>query len=332
VPDQPLLAHFPDLLERLGSSFDVDFVVSGRTLAGHLERFVTAAVAGGAPPWGVPGDRFRLDDVHDSALTFLYRPHLFPEMEATLRLGHLVQFHSLPRELPDGAPVAVAALLESYCHLSGDLFGWRETGDGGLLLWLADASGHGVRAGFAAVVLRLLLDELPPNLPLPTLVGELERRFVAARNPCDRRPLYATGVFLRFTPEGGASYLSAGHPPILLREAAGGVREYGPTCPPIGLLPPSTGTERPLALERDDLLLLCTDGLVEAGDAAGSPFGGERLRGELAAASGGPATVAAAVYAAVARHHDLTRLDDDLTFLVVARSDADANRKPEDRR
>ena len=81
-------------------------------------------------------------------LDFYYRPHLFPEMDPALRLGHRLQFDLLPRHLPEGSPLRIAAVLESYCHLSGDLLGWRLEEDE-LFLWIADVSGHGVRAGLA---------------------------------------------------------------------------------------------------------------------------------------------------------------------------------------
>jgi len=319
---QPL-DRLPDLLERLGTTFDVTFPVSGQPLSDHFERVVSEAAAQ-APAWGEPGARLRLDRITDGALTFLYRPHLFPGMDDALRLGHLAQFHSLPRRLPAAAPVTVAAMLESYCHLSGDLFGWHETGDGGFLLWLVDASGHGVRAGFAAVVLRLLLDEADATLPLPRLLDGLEKRFEAARNRADRRPLYVTGVFLRFEPDGSVSFVSAGHPPALVRAADGSLRECGPTCRPIGLLPPMEAAARALRLESDDVVLLYTDGLIEAGDLEGRPFGAERLAHSLRDADGGLPQIAAAIYAAVAQHHDLTRLEDDLTFLLLQREPDDA--------
>lgn len=315
--EKQLLDSLPDLLERLGNSFDVEFPVSGRSLAQHLERVISEALTEQVPAWGEPGGRLRLDRITDGALTFLYRPHLFPGMDDALRLGHLAQFQSLPRRLPAKAPVAVAAMLESYCHLSGDLFGWRETEDGGFLLWLVDASGHGVRAGFASLVLRLLLDETDLRRPLPELLGILEQRFLAARNASDRRPLYATGLFLRFAPGGSLSFLSAGHPPVLVRAVDGSLRELGPTCRPIGLLPPMNAEAHEVQLEPDDVALLYTDGLLEAGDVESRPFGAERLERALRDAGGGLPQIAAAIYGAVAQHHDLTRLDDDLTFLLL---------------
>lgn len=322
MPHNRLFARLPDLLDLVGATFDISYRVSGDPLKAHFERVVTEALASQVPTWGEPGATVRLDRVTDGALTFLYRPHLFPGMDDTLRLGHLVQFHNLPRRLPTTAPVTVAAMLESFCHLSGDLFGWREGPDGSFLLWLVDASGHGVRAGFAALVLRLLIDESDPELPLPELVNSLEQRFGAARNPDDQRPLYATGVFLRFAADGSISFLSAGHPPMLVRGAAARLLRLDPTCRPIALLPPMDASAQPLSLAADETVFLCTDGLLEAGDADGRPFGEQRLTQELVAADGDPHQIAASVYAAVAQHHDLTRLDDDLTFLVLRRNRA----------
>lgn len=43
------------------------------------------------------------------ALDFYYRPHLFPDMDPALRLGHRLQFDLLPRRLPEGSPLRIAA-------------------------------------------------------------------------------------------------------------------------------------------------------------------------------------------------------------------------------
>ena len=57
-------------------------------------------------------------------------------------------------------PVAIAAVLESYCHLSGDLFGWEARRDGKFLIWIVDMAGHGLRAGLASAILRTLVTNL----------------------------------------------------------------------------------------------------------------------------------------------------------------------------
>jgi len=313
--------HVDELLARLAASFRLGAEVGGRPLGEALEAAIRAAAARPMPNWGTRGPRTVVAHESRGPLVFAYRPHLFPGMDEALRLGHQVQYWQLPRELPTGAPVEVATVLESYCHLSGDLFGWHED-DAGFTLWLIDMSGHGVRAGFAALVFKLLITEVAPGLAPAALAAEVERRFLAARNPTDRVPLYATGVVLRIARDGTARYVSAGHPPVLVRRADGTVAEAGPTCLPLALFDSCDAREKPLELTADDTALLYTDGLMEAGDSDGRPFGVGRITEILAAGLGRPVEVTSRLYEAVAAHHDLDRLDDDVTFLALRRTTA----------
>lgn len=307
------------LLDRLAASFVLDREVAGATLRERLDQVLRDAAREDAPSWGSPGDSEVVSRRATGALTFLYHPHLFPELDEALRLGHRVQYQLLPRELPSDAPVEVTTLLESYCHLSGDVFGWREGSTGALTLWLMDVSGHGVEAGLAAVVWKLLVDEADPDLPVVELADRLERRFDELRNPDDRRCRYATAVMLRISATGGAEYLSAGHPPMLLRRAEGHVEELEATGHPLALLPEGRRESRPVDLRPGDLVLLGTDGLLDAGEMQGEAFGVGRVRGLLGEEVTSLPELAERLYHEVERHADVERLDDDLSFLLVRR-------------
>jgi sigma-B regulation protein RsbU (phosphoserine phosphatase) len=309
-----------DVLRRLESSFRLDVEVAGRPLRDVLERTVRESLAREELRFGASGPARELASVSGGALSFHYRPHLFPGMEEVLRLGHHVQFHQLPREIPPCSPVLVAAVLESYCHLSGDLFGWRCEPDGRFLLWLFDVSGHGVRAGFAAVILKILLEALDPAQPLTAMAARLEDEFAAICAPDNRPILYATGVFLRLDAAGRGELMSAGHPPVLVSRSAGAIEEHEATGLPLALL---SGTERsalPISLHPDDTVLLYTDGLVEATNARGEQLGLGPVSALLADRPSSPSATAAEVYRLLEDHHDLDRLDDDVTFLVLRRA------------
>jgi len=308
------------VFEHLAESFRLDLEIGDRTLHSLLEETVRDLDAVDTPEWGTTdGSACDLVRVAEGPLTFAYRPHLFPDMAADLRLGHEVQFHLLPRTLPADAPVEIAAVLESYCHLSGDLFGWREEPDGRFSAWVVDVSGHGVRAGFAAVVLKLLIARSDPGLRPDHLVRWIEDRFLAARNPDDGRCLYATGLFLTVDSDGRVEYASAGHPPFLVRENDGTVTTHDATGPPIALIPGCPSTPRNLRLAPDDLMVMYTDGLVEAHGRDRDALGIDGLIAFLSARTGRPSEVAAALLGHVGTSLDLDRLDDDVSFLVMRR-------------
>ena len=307
-----------DLLQQLSTSFLLDQPIAGHRLGDLLAETIRDAINRPLPDLGQAGDRRTVRRDVEEPLTFLYRPHLFPGMDEALQLGHAVQYHLLPRGLPPDTPVDAAAVLESYCHLSGDLFGWRSDNRGGLTLWLVDVSGHGVRSGFAAVVMKLLLAEMDPGLPLTDIPRQLESRFEAARNPDDPKFLYATGVFLRIADDGGMDYVSAGHEPMLLCRANGSVESLEATGMPVALIAGNPWEEEETRLAEGDTLLLFSDGLVELRDGAGEDFGAERAAGVLRR-GGSPAEIAQTLLHEIEDFHDLERLDDDLSLIVLQR-------------
>jgi len=307
-----------DLLHLLSESFLLDERIAGNRLGDLLAETIRDAGRRPLPDLGQVGDRYTVRRDVDEPLTFLYRPHLFPDMDEALRLGHAVQYHLLPRELPPDTPVDAGAVLESYCHLSGDLFGWRGESNGKLTLWLIDVSGHGVRAGFAAVVMKLLLAEMDPGLPLTEIPRQLENRFQAARNPDDSTFLYATGAFLRIADDGGIDYVSAGHQPLLLCREDGTVESLDATGMPIALIPGERWEGGETRLAKGDTLLLFSDGLVELRNDVEEEFGVDRVSDVLR--RGGPASeIGENLLRAIEDFHDLERLDDDLSLIVLQR-------------
>jgi hypothetical protein len=109
------------LLTDFGELFDLDYRIGGIRAGELIERAVMDLDANPRPERGTPGPPTEVEAERDRFVNFHYVPHLFPEMELKLKLAHKLQFHLLPRSVPPEAPVSVAAVLESYRHLSGDL-------------------------------------------------------------------------------------------------------------------------------------------------------------------------------------------------------------------
>lgn len=305
------------LLAIVGESFMLNQSIGARSLRDHLEEIIREAAATESVEFGVPGNATELCRSSEGVMNFFYRPHLFPGMDPTLHLGHLVQYDLLPRELPANSPVEAVAMLESYCHLSGDLFGWLTTGDDEITMWVLDVSGHGVRAGFAAVVIKLIIGDIDPGIPLTDLAKEVESRFIDARNPDDPGCIYATGVFLRIKRSGAVEYLSAGHPPILVKRKSGPVDRFEATAVPLGLFPEMETASATFELGADDSLVVCTDGLLELENDDGEVFGINHTVAILDASDGSPCGIYSSLTRAVGDFHQLDRLQDDLSFVAL---------------
>lgn len=309
-------ATIRSLLDNLAMTFNLDRSFGDRSLGDHLEEIIREAAATEIVEFGVPGDAAELRRSSEGAMNFFYRPHLFPGMDPALHLGHIVQYNLLPRQMPLDSPVEAVAMLESYCHLSGDLFGWRSN-EGVLTAWVLDVSGHGIRAGFAAVVFKLILADTDANLPLTDLAKEVESRFIDTRNPEDPGYIYATGVLLRIGRNGIVDYLSAGHPPVMVRRLSGTVDSFPATAVPIALLPEMETASSSFRLDPGDAVVICTDGLLELQNDEGEVFGLDHTIESIAASDGSPCGIYSNLTRTIADFHDLDRLDDDLSFVAM---------------
>jgi len=306
---QPLLDDFATL-------FDLDCRVRGARLGDLVVRAIDDLEARTLPDWGSPGPADRYDAERRRSLDFYYAPHLFPEMELSLRLAHKLQFHMLPRDVPPSAPLSIAAALESYCHLSGDLFGWEALADGKFLIWIVDLSGHGVQAGLSSAVLKVLIDNSRQRGRVGSLAAELNQMFPGCLRE-DRGNRFATGFFMALSGDGSARYTSAGHPPVLLRRDDGRIEDLTSNGLPIGMFPDRRYSETEIRLDPGDTMLLYTDGVLETTNKDGELFGLGRLRELLQSEFEEPRSLTDCLYRKIAEHQDMERLHDDVTFVAA---------------
>lgn len=303
------------LLEDFDDLFDLTYRVGDTPLGELLERTVSG-LDRPRQDWGNEGERREVFTESGRFVSFNYRPHLFPGMDLKLRLAHEMQYRLLPQELPPGSPVSIAAVLESFCHLSGDLFGWEKWRDDKLLIWIADMAGHGVRAGLASAVLRVLIGNLPQRSRIDSFLSELNRILHDCIRP-NHQGLYATVFAVTVDRDGHAVYGSADHQPMLVRRAEGQIEELDSLDMPVGLFGDTSYRSRELRLNREDCILLYTDGLVEANGLDNEPFGRQRLRGLLERSVGGPQELTDLIYHEITSRQNIDKLEDDVTFLAV---------------
>ena len=303
------------LLEDFGGIFDLERRVGDSTLGELIERTV-CDLDQPRQAWGTKGRRDEVFCESGRFVSFYYRPHLFPGMEAKLRLAHELQYRLLPRALPAESPVSISAVLESFCHLSGDLFGWEMLRSGKILIWIADMAGHGLRAGLASAVLRVLIGNLRRRDRIDDFVVELNQLLYDCIRP-QHDGLYATLFVMTLDREGNGAYCSAGHPPVLSRRPGGDIGELLALDRPIGLFSNSTYRSRAFRLEPGACLLLYTDGLVEARGWGDEAFARQRLRCLLQDMRQDPRGLTQAIYSEITTRQNIDELDDDVTFLAI---------------
>lgn len=249
-------------------------------------------------------------------------------LEQELALARRIQVALLPDRLPDLAGWDLHGLNEPSRGVSGDYYQVVERNAGReCVLLIADVSGKGMAASLLTVSLQALSEgPIEDGLPPDEISARLSR-LLFKRTPPEK---YATAFLGVLTLETGVlRYTNAGHnPPLVVRAgvdsdngAGTSAAELGATGPPLGLLSTALYKAGEVTLGPGDLLVLYTDGIVEAVDPEGEEYGLDRLKQVCLRHRGAaPAAVAEAL------DHDLlafvrgTPFPDDRTVVLVRRA------------
>jgi phosphoserine phosphatase RsbU/P len=247
------------------------------------------------------------------ALELVDRVRVRDELEVARQL----QADLLPRDLASVAGYRFAHSYRTANEVGGDYYDVTPLPDGRLALSVGDASGHGMAAGLVMAIANATLKTALDLDPAPSLVLRVMNRTLCRTG--GKRTFMSLFYALLDPETGRLDYVCAGHPYPLLRRADGTVEELGCGSLPLGLREPLEVPVFSARLEPGDLLLLFTDGLVEAtrGE-AGEAFGFERLTA-VVAADGAPQRVHDAALRAFDAHVGEEPLRDDLTLLVLGR-------------
>ena len=234
------------------------------------------------------------------------------DLLARMQLGLLPQ--SLPR-LP-GYELTARSILAT--EAGGDLYDFLRDDRGRLWIAAGDVSGHGYSCAIAQASLKASLLSLVDGNATPARVlnriDRVLRGIVAGRQ-------FATLALLCLEEATGRVVLAnAGHPFPLLAEPGKGAREIEQPGLPLGQGPPRRYRDHDVQLERGAVLLLHSDGLFEALDGAGRPYGFDRPRQVLSeAASWNAAEILERLLWDWRRHLGGAAPPDDTTLVVLKR-------------
>jgi sigma-B regulation protein RsbU (phosphoserine phosphatase) len=197
-------------------------------------------------------------------------------MEKDLDLARNIQRSMLPKELPEPEGWTCAAANLPYQAVGGDLYDlWMARGEGigdRLHLALGDISGKGLPASLMmtqlSAFLRAMADRRVDDW------GRLAERVNWRMNEVRDGNRYTTLVAGSLNPQNGdLRYVNGGHNPPLLVRANGSVERLDPTGPMVGLFAGASFREGHAHLDPGDVLVIFTDGLVEAENEAGDELG-----------------------------------------------------------
>ena len=197
-------------------------------------------------------------------------------LEGELALARQIQVALLPARLPEVPGYELHGGNVPSRGVSGDYYEVVERlGGEECVLMIADVSGKGLAASLLTACLEALAAEpIESGLPPEEICNRVCRRLYQRTSP----ERFATAFLAALEPRSGRMrYANAGHNPALLVHATGGVERLAATGLPLGLLPAVSYTARETHLAPGDLLLLYTDGIVEATNPEDEEYGLDRL-------------------------------------------------------
>ncbi len=242
-------------------------------------------------------------------------------MKRDLEIAREIQGWLMPAEAPAAPGVDVAFATRAANTVAGDYYDafFRPASSdqsARLLLVVADVAGKSIPAALLMATLQASLRTLAA-LPgsLLELVGRLNA-YACAQNPGGHR--FTTAFVAELEPETRQlTYVNAGHNWPVLRHVSGAIERLETGGIPLGITAGARYECGSTTLVAQDLLLIFTDGVVEAENDREEEYGEHRMLGVLSGARGSAREVVRELMSSVDSFVGLTRQHDDITCLVL---------------
>ena len=196
------------------------------------------------------------------------------DLEQELQIAREIQQALLPARLPNSGWFVAAGSSEACFQVGGDYYDVIELDDDTWGVVLADVSGKGVSAALMSSLLQgAFFAATASSENLPDAVAKINR-YISERSRNARFTTAFCGIIRR---SGEGHWVNAGHCAGLIVRSDGNIDWLKPTAVPIGLFPDAVFPAKELRLRSGDRLVLYSDGVSEAANAAKDRFGENRL-------------------------------------------------------
>jgi serine phosphatase RsbU (regulator of sigma subunit) len=235
-----------------------------------------------------------------------------------LELANEVQHRLLPRDPPELDRYDIFDYYRPADQIGGDYFDYVQLNDGRLAILIADVVGHGVAAAllmakFSADARFALASTAGPGQALTLLNRSISHlqldRFITLL------------VVMLDLKNSTLTIVNAGHPPPMIRHAAGNVTQLDSQQSglPIGVYEDTEYSEVPLSLAAGESLILYTDGITEGVDAEERPVGMKGLQEIIESCPSGDPQQLGQHIVRLVRQRIGDRQEDDICLVCLGR-------------
>jgi len=241
----------------------------------------------------------------------------YRQLRKDLEAAAVIQTTMLPSPAVLG-DVRYCSLFRPSSLIAGDTYNIVQRGDREICFFQIDVAGHGAPAALVSVASHQIVSQAiltkPDGTRLEDLVEQINRDWPEGLP-------YFTMILGEIDPRSGrGAIVQAGHPHPLLVRSDGSVQPIGQGGFPVGMISPVTYERQEFEFGPGDRLLVYSDGLIEAENAAGEQFTEARLLALAREHSQSSTSFILDRLDQVLRSwHGSEKLDDDLTILMLER-------------
>ncbi len=249
-------------------------------------------------------------------------------LESELAIAREVQNQLFPKDVPFTRTLELTGVCHPARMVSGDYYDFMALTESSLAFAIGDVAGKGISAALLMATIqstmRTQLSSSNGNghgygashFSAAALVSVLNRQLYATTAP----EKYATFYFALYDDSSHLlSYTNAGHlAPMLVRD--GNITTLDSTGTVVGAFPKARYAEKTVEMQKGDMLVAYTDGIVEPENAYGEMYGEERLKELLLKfAHADSSEIIARTMEAVNQWTGSSELQDDMTMVVARR-------------
>jgi len=239
------------------------------------------------------------------------------QMEKEVEIAAQIQKRLLPAELPQLSLASLAVHSLPARGVSGDYYDVLPLDGDKVALVICDVAGKGIPAAMVMVMIRSIVHLLvTPGRDAAATLTEINQG-ITGRIEIDH---FATiGVLIYDQGRREAQYANAAHLPLMVyRHRTGTLGKLDAKGLPIGVERDASYELKNLHVEPGDVLVLCTDGIIEAMNADGQQYTLGRLKAVIEkSAAAGAEKLVEAIRRDVDAHVGAARQHDDQTLLLL---------------
>lgn len=249
------------------------------------------------------------------------------KLERDLRVARQIQRSLLPANVPQVVGLDFAVHYEPAYQIGGDFYDfiWHDPSHLGLAV--GDVAGKAISA---ALYMARLTSELRSRAAIARTPARLLRRVNQEISALGDDGMFATLVYCIYDLEHRSLvFTNAGHCVPLLRrgDRVFPLQAERAHTPPLGVTPELEAGEARVQLHSGDMLIMVSDGILEARDARGNEYGLSRLSRRIRTARGAAEDVIKAILADIDSHALEQAQGDDMTIVAMSIDQRRAKRK-----